>query len=179
VAEEIADRTIVYVLTRPVSRAGFFLGRWLAAAFAVSLLLLFGVAALVLAASALGVDLAPTFTPTVLGVTLLGGIVYCALFAALGTFLKHPMIVGLGYTFAMEGLLANLPGESQGLAIQHHLRTALVGFGGEAWAEVGRGSALVRYGPAPEAVSTLLVTLAVSLVLGCLIIRRKQYVLAS
>ena len=179
VAEEIADRTIVYVVTRPVSRAGFFLGRWLAAALAVSVILGLGVAALVLAARFLGVELAPGFFPTVLEVTLLGGVVYCGLFAALGTFLKHPMIVGLGYTFAMEGLLANLPGESQGLAIQHHLRCVLIGFGGEAWSEVGRGSALIRYGPAPEAVSTLLITLAVSLLLASLIIRRKQYVLAS
>ena len=58
---------------------------------------------------------------------LLAALVYSALFSAAGAFLKHPMIVGIGYTFAVEGFLALLPGKNQTLTIQYYLKSWLAG----------------------------------------------------
>ncbi len=61
-----------------------------------------------------GPPLDPGITLPLLAAALLGGAVYSAIFAAAGVFFRHPMITGLGYAFAVEGFLANLPGRNQG-----------------------------------------------------------------
>jgi hypothetical protein len=114
----------------------------------------------------------------VLTVALLGTAVYSALFAVLGTFLKHPMIVGLGYAFAIEGFLANLPGVSQSWTVQYYLRSYLLSTHPTLWSHLEAANLLI-HDTAQEAVTKLAVFLAVTLVIGCITIRRKQYVLSA
>ena len=116
--------------------------------------------------------------PLVRGVVV-GSIVYSAVFAALGTIIKYPMIVGLGYGFAFEVLLANLPGKSQGLSIQYHLRCYVIDGGSEAWREVAQLSESAALESGAEAFSTLMWTLAIALALGSYFVSRRQYVLPS
>jgi len=114
----------------------------------------------------------------VLTVALLGTAVYSALFAVLGTFLKHPMIVGLGYAFAIEGFLANLPGVSQSWTVQYYMRSYLLSTHGELWRTFELAD-LPLFDSANAAVTKLMVMLIVTLLIGCITIRRKQYVLSA
>jgi hypothetical protein len=110
--------------------------------------------------------------------TLLGGAVYSLLFAVLGVFLRHPMIVGLGYCFAFEVLLANLPGSTQSLSIQYWLRGILV----DPRMPIFRKLYLWDVEKLPDiaaSLPTLAWLLVVGLVLGGLAIRRRQYELTA
>ena len=128
VSEEISDRTIGYVFTRPISRPGFLIGRWLATLLSLVAAVTLGVGLLLVAAGpARVIDLGLRFSGAILAGALLGATVYATVFAALGAWFRHPMMVGLGYAFAMELLLANLPGTTMELAIQYHLRAFLLG----------------------------------------------------
>jgi hypothetical protein len=109
---------------------------------------------------------------------LLGTAVYSALFAVLGTFLKHPMIVGLGYCFAIEAFLANLPGVSQSWTIQYYMRSYLLSTHGELWRTFELAD-LQLHDTAAQALTKLVSMLVVTLVIGCITIRRKQYVLSA
>jgi hypothetical protein len=253
ISEELDDRTITYLLTRPVPRASILLGRWLAT---LTILLVFvgaSVTALGLTVERLSVGYvtsnpetfdaeqaeaerarsgdAPTTESTpddratdrptdhtddhtpprddhnrqrrrreppppavvaamtdgqlpsglleaVLTAALLGTAVYSALFAVLGTFVKHPMMVGLGYAFAIEGFLANLPGASQSWTIQFYLRSYLLSHHRELWHGIEDAN-LAKFDTADEAVTKLAIFLAVTLVVGCITIRRRQYVLSA
>jgi hypothetical protein len=104
--------------------------------------------------------------------------VYSALFAALGTFNRHPMIVGLGYAFAIEGFLANLPGSSQSLTVQFYLRSLLVNENPELWKLVAEAQ-LQEPDPTRTALLTLAAILVGSLALGSLVISRRQFVLSA
>jgi hypothetical protein len=108
---------------------------------------------------------------------VLGGAVYSAVFAAGGTFLKRPMIVGLAYTFVIEVVLANVPGKSQGLALLYHLRS-YVAQASELWAEVYEET-MIELEPQSDSLTTLLTVLVVALLLGSVVVSRKQYVLTS
>ncbi len=108
---------------------------------------------------------------------VLGGAVYSALFAVIGVFLKRPMIVGLAYTFVIEGVLSNIPGKSQGLAVVYHLRS-YVASASELWNMVGEESSIVLE-PQADSIGWLLRTLALALVLGSLLVSRRQYVLTA
>lgn len=184
VAEEIEDRTLSYLFTRPVPRSSVLLGRWLATAFVTEILLGLSAAAMF---AILGRGAAPDaemalpagMAAAMLRTVLIGGLVYSALFSAAGAFLKHPMIVGIGYTFVVEGFIANLPGENPSLTIQFHLKSYLAG-AGEGFAErMVNLSSHQELLPPEGALRTLWIVLAAALAVGCFAISRRQYVLPS
>lgn len=181
IAEEVEDRTLTYLFTRPLVRPAVLLGRWLAALCILELLLLSSTVSFlgILETGRLGTsawELALFTRPLCLTV-LLGGLVYSALFAALGTFLRRPVLLGVAYVFAIEVLLANAPGRAQAATLQFHLRSYLTETGPAFW------QLLPSFGfeadPAAEALRTVWVVTVASLLLGSWIVSRREYVLAS
>lgn len=183
VSEEVEDRTITYLFTRPIARSALLFGRYAATMLVLGPILALSVVALALAARSVGIEgkEGPLGTGLVLPLLSMGfaaGAVYTALFAAAGTFLRHPMIVGLAYAFTIEGFLANLPGKSQALTVQYYARSFLVGSGEPVWRTLEpleRGT----FDPPAEALRTLLVLLVLALAAGALILRRRQFLLGS
>jgi ABC-type Na+ efflux pump permease subunit len=184
VAEEIEDRTVTYLFTRPIPRASLLLGRW-AAALVVALVLLCASAWVLLAvfdgaaAQSEPLAVAPGQRARLLGTILLGTTAYSLVFAAAGAIFKHPVIIGLGYTFAFEGFFANLPGSSQGITIQYWLKSFLMSGDASLQAqarELIAGSILAS--PEQALVRLLLIALVAAL-LGARVLTRKQYVLPS
>lgn len=181
ITEEIEDRTITYLFSRPIPRSAVLLGRWLAALVVVSVLL--GLSA-VLTAKLAACSTAPgplvdsRITVPLLTAALLGGAVYSGLFAVAGVFFRHPMIVGLGYAFAVEGLLANLPGRNQVLTVQYYLRSVIAATGSSSWSEI-EGFSSTRFDTLEGAVATLAILLFALLALGSWRISRKEFVLSA
>ncbi|MAV36802.1 MAG: hypothetical protein CMJ59_15245 [Planctomycetaceae bacterium] len=186
VAEEVEDRTITYLFTRPIPRMTILLGRWLASLVILCSLLL---ACVLLTVQFLGESAAgdhehalPAGSVAALcQVAVAGGIVYSALFAACGALVRRPIILGLGYTFAVEAFLGNLPGKNQALTIQYYLRSYLCG---QSDAILARMQQLtdgpnVAMATANDALATLVYVLVTALVVGCWTISRRQYVLTS
>ena len=181
ITEEIEDRTISYLFSRPIPRASVLLGRWLAALLFVSTLLAVASLATVFLASrsaAPGPAVGSGIVIPLLEAAVLGGAVYSAIFAADGVFFRHPMIVGLGYAFAIEGFLANLPGRNQALTVQFYLRSFVGTTGSETWREV-EGFALSRFDSAASAVVTLAVVLVLFLAAASWRITRREFVLSA
>jgi hypothetical protein len=217
ISEEIDDRTITYLLTRPIHRATILIGRWLATATILIAL----VAASVTACKLVVETKAPTWKQgetitrewtnragekrsrtiehefdevlvqstadgslpdgmyaAVLTAALAGALAYSALFAALGTLNKHPLIVGLGYCFAIEGFLANLPGTSQSWTIQYYMRSYLLANNTELWKRIEEVQ-MLNLDPPGEALATLAAVLGVALLGGSIAISRRQYVLSA
>ena len=180
VAEEIEDRTITYLFSRPVPRAALLFGRWLATVVFLTTLLLLATTLLVLAASSSDAP-EPVIDAAVARplyeAVLLGGVSYSALFAVLGIFFRHPILVGLGYAFAIEGFLANLPGANQSLTIQYYLKSWLIGRGGSPW-QISEFSP-AQPGSLSSTLSTLAIVVAVALLFGAWRIARREFVLTS
>lgn len=181
VTEEIEDRTITYLFSRPIPRASVLLGRWLAALLFISTLLaIASILTVFLAArsAAPGPPLDPGITVPLLGATLLGGAVYSGIFAAAGVFFRHPMIVGLGYAFAVEGFLANLPGRNQALTVQYYLRSLVASTGSDSWREV-EGFDQIRFDSPTSVLLTLSIVLVLFLAAASWRITRREFVLSA
>lgn len=217
ISEEVDDRTITYLLTRPIQRASILLGRWLAT---LSILLLF-VTASVTALKFVAEAKAPSWKPgaaltrewtnrdgekrsrtvehefdqklvdamadgklpeglygALLIAALAGAAAYSALFAVIGVFTRHPMIIGLAYCFAVEGFLANLPGTSQTWTIQYYMRSYLLSRNEGLW-KLLEEMPTTRFDSAAEALTTLAVFTVLVLGSGSFGISRKQYVLSA
>lgn len=181
ITEEIEDRTISYLFSRPIPRAAVLLGRWSAALVFVSALLS-GSAVLTVAFASRSTVPGPPLDGGILaplfGAAVLGGAVYTALFASAGVFFRHPMIVGLGYAFAIEGFLANLPGRNQALTVQHYLRSLVVSRGSPPWLEVETVDASI-FQPSDAPIVVLLVVIAAVLALASWRISRREFVLSA
>jgi ABC-type transport system involved in multi-copper enzyme maturation permease subunit len=181
VTEEIEDRTITYLFSRPIPRSAVLLGRWLAALVVVSVAL--GSSALLTAwiastSKAPGPIVDAGIAWPLLAAALLGGAVYSGLFAAAGVVFRHPMIAGLGYAFAIEGLLANLPGKNQALTVQYYLRSVIAATGSRPWQDI-EGFSTSRFDTLEGALATLAVLLLGVLALASWRISRKEFVLAA
>ncbi len=125
IADEVEDRTLPYLLTRPVSRAVIMISKLLAGCITAGLILF--------------ISLGMTFTVMVLpsnpgkwfseipvlfrsgGVLLAGLLVYVPLFALLGALLKRPVLAGLFFTFGWESSVSFFPGNVKLFTIAHYL----------------------------------------------------------
>lgn len=181
--EEIENRTITYAFTRPVPRVALFLGRYLATLLLVSVLLAVAAYLLVALAPLRGrvVDLAPGILGQLMPAAVLAGALYALLTAGLGVFVKRPMIVGLFYLIAMEGLLANLPGSAQKATFQYYLRGIFTRLGVEENAFLREMEMITRteYLSPTESALRLVVLMVLATGVAAYGIRRRQYVLTS
>jgi ABC-2 type transport system permease protein len=121
VSQEIEQRTIVYLLTRPVPRARILLAKFLGA-FA-------GITATVWLSTLLLALI--VFGPSQLGRPLLrrdllilavGALAYGSLFLLSATCLNRPLIYGLFFAFGWESWIPLLPGAFQKVSIMTYLR---------------------------------------------------------
>lgn len=115
IAEDIEMRTMTYILTRPMPRSAWVLGRFLAYMIVATLILLIS-AFLTFAASSLHAKLSLTsFADMKLfahycGVMILGLLAYGSFAVFLGAFTKRPIIYGVILFYGWQHLATLVPG---------------------------------------------------------------------
>jgi ABC-2 type transport system permease protein len=102
-AAEVDDGSIVYLLAKPISRHVIVVSKYLVAVTATTL---FTVLPIMLACAILTGEARPTLA---YGIgSLLGAVVYCAIFLLLSAATRHAVATGLIYVLVWEGLLGGL-----------------------------------------------------------------------
>jgi ABC-2 type transport system permease protein len=177
-ADEVEDKTITYLFTRPVPRGAVLLGKYLAYLACTSLVVLPSVMLtyfLVVPFS----QVAGTFTSLVLdlGILGLGLAVYGAVFAFVGARLKRPLVSGLIFAFGWEQLAMALPGYLRQFTVAHYLQS-LVPHAMPSDSALSVIQGLFRQAPpAPVALAWLTAFLVVFLWLAMRTVSRREYVL--
>jgi len=185
VAEEVEDRTITYLITRPIPRGAILVGRWMAGLCLVLALSILSAYLTYRIADGVGhveeryPPLPEDILNRLLGVVALACITYSAIFAALGTFMKHAVIAGLAYTSVIEVFLANLPGGNQALTIQFYLKSYLLAETPELAARYQEEFKFLDLAPPGDALRQLLFIAAVALALGLWRLSRREFLLPS
>lgn len=178
VADEAEGRTITFPFTRPIPRSSLFLGRWLAALAVILLFATLSTLALGLVSSSRAPGPGRELQAALLQAVLIGGVVYSIGAAVVGVQFKRGLIVALAYAFAFEILVTNVPGSSQELTIQYHLRAMVLDLTPDL-----QDAEAIRYSEdmiSPAAARTKLLLIALGLLaLGCWRTSRKQFVLPS
>lgn len=177
-ADEVEDRTLTYLFTRPIPRGAVLLGKYLAYLTCTALVVLPAVM-LVYFLVVPFAEVAGTFPAllTDLGLLGLGLAVYGALFAFVGAYFKRPLVIGLVFTFGWEPTVMALPGYLKQFTVAYYLQ-ALVP---HAMPSEGISSILqgfFRETPAPStALGALVACAAVFLWLATRVVERREYVL--
>jgi ABC-type Na+ efflux pump permease subunit len=179
VADEVEDKTITYLFTRPLRRGAVLLGKYLAYLACTTLVVLPSVMIVYFMLVPLR-DVGRSFPSllTDLGILAIGIAAYGALFTMVGAWMKRPLVVGLVFTFGWEQFAMLMPGYLRRFSLAYYLQ-ALVPHAMPADEGV---SSLLRtvFTDTPSAPLSLLVLSAVtvgSLVLAMRTIERREYVL--
>jgi ABC-2 type transport system permease protein len=178
VADEVEDKTITYLFTRPIPRGAVLLGKYLAYLVCTTLVVLPSVMIVYFLVVPFA-EIPSSFGALVkdLGILALGLAVYGALFALIGALLRRPLVIGLVFAFGWEQVALLMPGYLKRFTLAYYLQ-ALVP---HAMPSDGAASLLQSvFRDVPSATASLFwlsVALAVCLALAMRTVERREYVL--
>ena len=178
VADEVEDKTITYLFTRPIQRGAVLVGKYLAYLVCTALVVLPSV--MIVYFMMVPFDqVAASFGLLVkdLGILAVGLAVYGALFALTGAVLKRPLVVGLVFAFGWEQVALLMPGYLKRFTLAYYVQ-ALVPHAMPSDGPASLLQAVFREVPTPAtALFWLAVVLGVSLFLAARAIERREYIL--
>jgi len=124
IADEVDDKTITYLFTRPVPRSSVLMGKFLAYLACVLLLVLPSIVVVYFLIVPLGGSVGQSFPQLLadLGMLVAGITAYGALFAFVGASLKRPLIVGLVFAFGWESTVLLIPGYLKRMSVAYYLQ---------------------------------------------------------
>ena len=125
IADEVDDKTITYLFTRPIPRSAVLLGKYLAYLVCTVLLVLPSVVLVYfLIVPTGGGSIAEAFPSLVtdLGMLAVGLAAYGAVFALVGTRLKRPLVVGLVFAFGWEPAVLLFPGYLKRVTVAYYMQ---------------------------------------------------------
>ena len=181
IADEVDDKTITYLFTRPIQRSAVILGKYLAYLVCTVLLLLPSVVIVFFLIVPLGrgatiARMFPTLL-TDLAMLAFGLAAYGAVFAFVGARLKRPLMVGLLFALGWEPAVLIAPGYLKRATVAYYLQ-ALVR---HEMPQDSPASALMQIFRETPPVSTSLIGLVVIVGLGLWLagrtVERREYVL--
>jgi ABC-type transport system involved in multi-copper enzyme maturation permease subunit len=178
IADEVEDKTITYLFTRPIPRGAILLGKYLAYLVCTTLVVLPSIMIVYFLIVPFG-EIPASFGALVkdLGILALGLAVYGALFALIGAVLKRPLVIGLVFAFGWEQVAMLMPGYLKRFTVAYYLQ-ALIPHAMPSEGVVSLLQSVFREAPgAAASLLWLFVTLAVSLGLAMRAVERREYVL--
>ena len=177
-ADEVEDKTITYLFTRPIPRGAVLVGKYLAylaCTFLVVLPSVMIVYFLLVPLSAVPRTFGSLLVD--LGLLALGLAVYGGVFAFVGAFFKRPLVIGLVFAFGWEQVVLALPGYLKQFTVAFYLQSLVP------HTMPSDGVASLLQGmfrenpPLPVALTWLFVYLGGFLYLATRVVERKEYVL--
>lgn len=123
IADEVDDRTLTYLFTRPIPRGSVLLGKYLAYLACTSLVVLPGVMLTYFLLTPV-TQIGTTFVSLLvdLGLLAAGLMTYGALFALVGAWFRRPLVVAPAFVFGWESVVLLLPGSLKQLTVAYYLQ---------------------------------------------------------
>ena len=180
IADEVDDKTITYLFTRPIPRSAVLFGKYLAYMACTVLLVLPSVMLMFfLIVPTGGNSIGGAFPSLVadLGMLAIGLAAYGAVFALVGTRLKRPLVVGLVFAFGWEPAVLLFPGYLKRLTVAYYMQALVT----HEMPQDSAVSVLMQIFHEVPSVSTSLVSLAtivgLALWLSGRAVEQREYVL--
>jgi ABC-2 type transport system permease protein len=175
IKEEIDDKTLCYLTSRPISKMSILLGKFAAYLSIFCLVIATSLIIMSLIANLNNLGNIHLYTE-IIGFCLaafLSILTYSTVFMLLSTLFNRVILFSLLYVFGWENIVQYLPGTTQKLTIAHYVKSLLP-------FSTSQGSFLITQFESTAkiwAILTLLVIAGISLFLSGYLFNRKEYVL--
>ena len=179
IADEIEDKTITYLFTRPIPRGSVLLGKFFAYLACTILVVLPSVVIVYLCVVPMRGSLGGSFIDLVKDLVLLGiGLAaYGAVFAYIGAAFKRPLLIGLIFIFGWEQAALAFPGYLKKFTVAYYLQS-LVPHAMPNDGVISLIQGLFRETPSlPVSLAALALIIGAFLAVAGAIIERREYVL--
>ena len=179
IADEVEDKTITYLFSRPISREAVLFGKYLAYLACTILVVLPSIMLIWLLVIPMGGSLGTNFIDLVkdLGIVAIGLAAYGAVFAFIGAYFKRPLLIGLVFVFGFEQVVLIIPSNFQLFSVAYYLQ-AMVPHAMPSDSVVSLIQGIFRETPSlAESLVWLAVILLVFLWAAAVSVERKEYVL--
>jgi ABC-2 type transport system permease protein len=179
IADEVEDKTITYLFTRPIRRGAVLLGKYLAYLACTVFVVLPSVTLVYLLVVPMRGSLGASFLDLVkdLALLALGLAVYGALFAFIGAKFKRPLLIGLIFIFGWEQAALAFPGYMKKFTVAYYLQ-GLVPHAMPNDGVVGLLQGIFRESPSLfGSLFWLALIWGVCLTLGAWVVEKREYVL--
>jgi len=179
VADEVEDKTITYLFTRPIAREAVLIGKYLAYLACTIFVVLPAIVLVWILVIPMGGSLGGNFLDLVkdLGIVAVGLAVYGAVFAFIGAYFKRPLLIGLVFIFGWEQAIVAFPGSFKLATVAYYLQ-GLVPHAMPNDSFASMMQALFRETPSlTSSLVWLAVILVVFLSAAARIVARREYVL--
>src|SRR3954451_1951136 len=125
IADEVEDKTITYLFTRPIRKGAVLVGKFLAYLACTIFVVLPSVVIIYVCLVPVRGSLGASFPDLLkdLGLLTIGLAVYGAVFAFVGARLKRPLLVGLIFVFGWEQAAMLIPGYLRHFTIAYYLQS--------------------------------------------------------
>jgi ABC-2 type transport system permease protein len=179
IADEVEDKTITYLFTRPIPRGAVLIGKYLAYLACTVFVVLPSVVVVYLLIVPIRGSLGGSFLDLLkdLGLLALGLAVYGAVFAFVGAKFKRPLLIGLIFIFGWEQAALAFPGYLKRFTVAYYLQ-GLVPHAMPNDSVMSLIQGVFRESPTfLGSMAGLAIIWAVFLGLGAWVITRREYVL--
>lgn len=124
IADEVEDKTVTYLFSRPISREAVLLGKYMAYLGCTMLVVLPSIMLVWLLVIPMGGSFGANFIDLVkdLGIVAIGLAVYGAVFAFIGAKFKRPLLIGLVFVFGWEQVVLMFPGYLKQFSVAYYLQ---------------------------------------------------------
>ena len=124
IADEVEDKTITYLFTRPIPRGAVLAGKYLAYLACTLCVVLPSVVLVWLLVVPVGGSLGAAFPDLVTDLALIavGLAVYGSVFALIGCTLKRPLLFGLVFVFGWETVVLAIPGYLKRFSVAYYVQ---------------------------------------------------------
>jgi ABC-type transport system involved in multi-copper enzyme maturation permease subunit len=124
IADEVEDKTITYLFSRPIARQAVLFGKYLAYVACTVLVVLPSIVLVWLLVIPMGGSLGANFIDLLkdLAIVAIGLAVYGAVFAFIGAWFKRPLLVGLVFVFGWEQVVIAFPGYLKQFSVAYYLQ---------------------------------------------------------
>lgn len=124
IADEVEDKTITYLFTRPIAREAVLIGKYLAYVACTVFVVLPSIILVWMLVIPMGGSLGANFLDLVkdLAIVAVGLAVYGALFAFIGAYFKRPLLIGLVFVFGWEQAILAVPGSLKQFSVAYYLQ---------------------------------------------------------
>jgi ABC-2 type transport system permease protein len=178
IADEVEDKTITYLFTRPIRRSAILVGKYVAYLACTTLVVLPSIMLVYFLIVPLP-QVAASFRLLLvdLGLLAIGLAAYGALFALVGVVVKRPLVASLVFAFGWEQVALVVPGYLRRFTIMYYLQ-GLVPHTRLSGGVVSLLEAFITDPPSAAAsVAALTLAVALFLALAGRVIERREYVL--
>jgi ABC-type transport system involved in multi-copper enzyme maturation permease subunit len=178
-ADEVEDKTITYLFTRPIRRGAVIVGKYIAYLACTVFVVLPSVMLVYLLVVPMHGTLGGSFLDLVKDLTLLalGLAVYGAVFAFVGAKFKRPLLIGLIFIFGWEQAALAFPGYLKRFTVAYYLQ-GLVPHAMPSDSVISLVQGIFRESPTlMGSLVGLFVILAVGLAWSAWTVERREYVL--